>query len=116
MCDRGHLNRHERRAAKKPQRTPDEDGPGIAVRVSGDDVCRVLDVVKGMPPVDALSTLVMAVIQRSGRNEKRDPDTGQWAPMSAEELKTFLAALTSDMLDLANKSDLWRPLRRSGEA
>lgn len=92
----------------------DEPSHGIRVRVSGDDVCDVLDVVKGMPPADALGALVMAVIQHSGHNAKRDPATGQWLPMSDEELKTFLAALTSDMLDLANKNDLWRPLKRRG--
>ena len=78
-------------------REANEPARGIRIRVSGDDVADILKVVAGMPPADALYALVMALVQHVGRNEKQDPATGRWLPMSDEEMKAFLAALTSDM-------------------
>jgi hypothetical protein len=91
----------------------DELARGLAVRISGDDVCRILDAVKDMPPGDALCALAMALVQYAGGSAQKDPVTEQWVPMSVEELKVFLAHLTRDVADLADKSDLWSPRWRN---
>jgi predicted Fe-S protein YdhL (DUF1289 family) len=91
----------------------DELAPGMAVRISGDDVCDILDVVEDMPRVNALCTLAMALVQYADCSRKRDA-AGEWVSMSTGELKELLAHLTSDMLDRAQSNDLWRPPSRRG--
>ena len=78
----------------------DEPGPGMAVRISGNDVSRV-------GPANAACT-GSGSCPACGWQQENGRRHGQWVPMSDEELKKYLAGLTSDMLDLADKSDLWR--------
>jgi hypothetical protein len=86
----------------------DDFAPGLRVRVGGDDVCNVLDVVEDMPNTNALCTLAMALVQCAWGSSKQDA-SGQRVPLTHEELKALLADLTSGMVDLAAKSDLWGP-------